>query len=453
MSRFCSASWLLFAFSGTQVFERCIFSKNSLAHASLYPMNGLEHFSYPKLRLLFLAGGLLLMVFLQACSTYSSTRESPTRTYSYQPRVSYHESDHGYYSNYYYGRYQPGWFISAGYAGAYSGAGGYAPLAYWPSYSPVYYRNAYDAYYDPWYYSYSRNSGYPYSYGSGYGAGYRYGNPYSRSPYYGSRPYYGNIRSYRPPGENQQPGQNRPDPVLIPPDQRGLRGASDEDNQRVTVGLRQREAHQPDRRSVAVVNEERDMSRSVGLAPTQAGDQGMTISNRSERKVRASRLEPVGTQIIDYQTIDHQPDQAYGVQNGKQRANNTQPVQLPAPAIPIRSGRGSRSYQSPTDEAVRAAPAMQNRPASPQATLPIVVPPARSETVYRQAPAPKELPSQQPNQQSDRQPNRQNYQQQPAPRNAPDVHQRLDSSNVRPTADRRQVRETERERERERQNR
>jgi len=386
-------------------------------------MKGLKHFSNRGLRPLIGFAGLLVFLMLQGCSTYSSSRGYSASSYAYQPQVAYHPS-HGYYSHRYYGRpyygnYQPGWFISAGFPGSYYGDWGYAPLAYWPSYSHGYYRHSFYPYFDPWYYSYSsryRNH-YGNPYGYGYGAGYRYDNRY------GIRPYYGSNQSYRPPGNSQPPANSRPDPVVIPPGQRGRRGASDDFNERVDEALRQRETHQTGRRSVTVVNEEQAMSRSIGLAPTQAGDQGMTISSRDERKVRESRLEPVGTPAIVVQ-----PDAA---QNHGLGAYSTEPVQRSATVIPVRSGRSSRGYQSPT-EAVRTAPAPQNRTVLPQQQpAPVAVPQARTEPVYRQAPA--------------RAPN----QPQPQPRNAQVYQQQQDSSNVTPRANRRHSRDTVRERDRE----
>jgi len=71
--------------------------------------------------------------------------------------------------------------------------------------------------------------------------------------------------------------------VVIPRGQRGRRGIADEYNEQVGASLRPRETQNPDRRSVTVVNEEQDLSRSTGLTPGQAGDQGMTISSRNER--------------------------------------------------------------------------------------------------------------------------------------------------------------------------
>ncbi len=393
------------------------------------PMKGLKDFPKLKFRPLILSGGLLILLFLQACSTYSSSRGYPGRNYSYQTHSSAYHPGHGYYDDRYYGHsyygsYQPGWFISAGSPGAYE-AWGYAPLGYWPSYSHAYYRHSYYPYYDPWY-SYSRHYGYghyrnPYGYRYGHGSGYRYGNSYGHP--YGNWPYHRNTHSYRPPGQHQ-PAENRPDPVVIPPSERGRRGASGEFNQRVDEGLRQREIHQAGRRSATVVNEEQGLSRSTGLAPTQAGDQGMTISNRNDRKVRASRLEPVGAQIITLQ-----PN---GAQNGEQSAYSTQPAQRSAPTagIPIDSRRSSRGYQSPR-ETLRTSPAAQDRSALRHGAAPVAVPPMRNEPVYRQAPAGQEPPTQQP------------YQQQ-----SPAYQQRLDSSNVIPRADRRQQRDTEEERER-----
>jgi len=444
-------------------------------------MKGFNYFSYLNLRKLILSGGLLMLLMTQACTTYSPARGYSTSGYSYQPQGSAYYPGNGYYNsayygngyygnsyygNSYYGNYRPGWFISAGHPGAYYGGWGYAPFAYWPSYSYAQYRHAYlrHAYYpyhDPWYYSYSspyRNNHYRHPYGYGYGAGYRYGDPWGN--YYGSpygNSYYGNTHSYRPPGqyqppadnrpdpvvippsqpgENQQPIQNRPDPVVIPPSQRGRRGAVDEYNERVGAGLRPRETQNPDRRSVTVVNEEQDLSRSTGLTPGQAGDQGMTISSRNERKVRESRLEPVGAQ-----TIDAQPNRS---QNNEQRAYSAQPIQRPAQGIPINSGRSSRAYQSPT-ETVRTAPAGQERADSRQIAEPVAVQPMRGEQIYRQAPASQAPRREQPLQQPRQQP----YQQPAAPRNEPGYQQQLDSSNVEPRADRRRPRDTEREREQE----
>ncbi len=445
-------------------------------------MNEPKHFSSSRLRALFLSAGMLLLLMAQACTTYSPSHGYPASTNYYQPQAFVYYPGHGYYSHRHYGSYQPGWFISSGYSGAYYGDWGYTPLTYWPGYSHSYYRHAFYPYFDPWHYSYTRYYRSPYGYRHGYGAGYRYGSPYGGNPYYGdpyygshpyygNNPYYGSSHRYRPPGQNQppiqnppdlvvippgQPGQNqpptqnRPDPVVIPPGQRGRRGASDGFNEQIDEGLRQRETYQPDRRSVTVVNEEQDLSRSVGVAPTQTGDQGMTISNRSERKIRESRLEPVGAQ-----TIVVEPNAA---QNDQQEAYSTLPVQPTAPAIPFSTGRSSRSYEPPTDAAVGLAPATQNQPPSHQIAAPaapLAVPSRRSESVYRQAPArqqpanqqPNRQPYQQPNRQPNQQPNRQPYQQQPPSREAPGFEQSPDASNITPSADRHQPPDAEREQE------
>ncbi len=368
----------------------------------------------------------MLLMFLAACSTYSPSRGYPSRSYSYQPQNSPYHSGHGYYQqNYYYGSYQPGWFVGVGYPGAYYGGWGYGPVAYWPTYSYAYYRNSYYPYYDPWYYShpsYYRNS---YGYGSGH--------------YYGNRPYYGGTHSYRPPGHHGQPNQNRPDPVVIPPGQRGRRGGAEDYNDRVAERLRQNETRQPDRRSTTVVTEEQGMSRSVSLAPTQDGDQGMTISSRSERKIRPSRLEPIGIQ----------PEDTDSNQSSRQRAYGTAPVQPADSAMPVTSIRGSRNYgsdASPPRGSVNMAPAVPDRNLSPRpansAPVRIEVPPTHSEHIYRQAP-PRDEPAYEPPA-----PRSEPVYQQPAPRSEPNYQQQLDSRQVEQRDDRRRQRDPERDQER-----
>jgi len=407
-------------------------------------MKGPRRFSYSRLRVLFLALGLLLLLLAQACSTYSPSHGYPTSTYAYPPQgIAYYPS-HGYYSHRYYGTFQPGWFIGSGYSGAYYGTWVYASPVYWPSHSHYSYRHAFYPYYDPWYYSYTRPYRSPYGYRYGYG----YGNPYGGHPYYGSNPYYGHSQTYRPPGQNQPPTQSRPDPVVIPPGQRGRRGASEDFNEQIDQGLRQRETYQPDRRAVTVVEEEQDLSRSVGVAPTQAGDQGITISSRSERKIRESRLQPVGDQ-----TMVVQPGAA---ENNRQRNYSNiaeQPTTPVTPDIPANSGRRYRSYDSPSrgyeppaDATERTAPAAQYRPPSRQISSPaepMAVPSANVESVYRQAPPRQQPANRQPYQQpASRQPF-----QQPQPLNAPAYQQGPASGGITPEPDLRQPPEAERERE------
>jgi hypothetical protein len=223
---------------------------------------------------------LVALLFLSACSTYSNTR-----TYGYQP----HTAAHAHYSQpgYGYGNYQPGWWVSTYYQPYW----GYRPSAYWPTNS-YYYQSVWNSpYYDPWYQSYSsyyRNA-WVYSPRSRYGAGYGYYSPYyggayGYNNYYGG--YYGGSHSYRPPGQ-QAPFQQTPPASRIPPEQRGGDGPVAGYNGNVARGLDRRE-----RRSVEVVNEYQDMSRSVSVAPGASDQQGMVVTNKSERKTRPSRLEP-----------------------------------------------------------------------------------------------------------------------------------------------------------------
>ncbi len=267
---------------------------------------------YPDIR----SSGLLLLILLglSACSTYGPSHNYPPRSYVYQPGVGspYHPG----YS--YYDSYQPGWSVGSRYPGSYYGAG-YGPMAYWPTYS---YSNHYYTHYSSSYYPYYDYSN-SYYYRPVYGYGY---NPYYRHGNYSYRPYYGGSHSYRPPGNQDYPSQNHPDPqpnrpapVVIPRDQRGRRTPGGDYGNEIVERPRQPDARQPDRRSVTVVTEPRGMSRSVSASPAQRGhqgsDQGMVVSNRSERKVQNSRLHSVvspsvvsqpGDGAVSYQGSSHQ---------------------------------------------------------------------------------------------------------------------------------------------------
>jgi len=310
---------------------------------------------FPGLRLVVIASGLLL---LSACSTSGTSSGYPysARNYSYYPQSYPQTANHSYYpQGYYYGNYQPGWFVVSGYSGGYYPGFGYGPVAYWPTYSSSYYRHSYYPYYDPWYYSYSSYYRRPFGYGSGYHPGYGPGGYYPGNPYY-NRPYYGGSNSYRPPAQQPPPNQDRPDPVVIPPDQRGRWGAGGGYNDRVDDGLREREIHQPDRRSATVVSEERDMSRSVIVAPGQNGDQGMTITNRSERKERPSRLQPVeipNDGSASQQSISSLP-----------RSYSTLPDRSAAPEMPTTNRRREQVYRQTEP---RYEPGQRQQPAPVQA--------------------------------------------------------------------------------------
>src|SRR5690606_39176299 len=111
--------------------------------------------------------------------------------------------------------------------------------------------------------------------------------------------------SYRPQGKQERPSQARPDPVIVPRGQRGdrgprergpnNRGAFDGNNDEIAE-RQQRETRQPESRSTTVVTQTQGITRSVSVAPTQSGDQGMVVSSRSDRKIQRSRLEPVAVQ-------------------------------------------------------------------------------------------------------------------------------------------------------------
>jgi hypothetical protein len=269
----------------------------------------------------------LLALLVSACTTYSHSPSYPSRGYSYQQRAAYY-----YPPNYvYYGSYQPGWFVSMGFGGGYYGGGfhgswGYgspfgSPAPYWPTYAVPYYQPRYRyaySYYDPWYYSWAgyHPAYYGFGYGSPYWPGYRQGyghgyyKPYGGGHYgggnYGGRPYQGGTHTYRPPNypqpDYQQPGRDqRPDPVVIPRDQRGRRSLDPGyREQRGNVAQRPypQETRPAELRSTTVVTEQQGMTRSVSVAPGGRGEQGMVVSNRGEQKVRQSRMHPVGSPAV-----------------------------------------------------------------------------------------------------------------------------------------------------------
>jgi hypothetical protein len=238
-----------------------------------------------KLRYASLLLTLLLALLLSACASYSAGGYYSTAGYYSQPNSVYYHRPYTYY-----GRYQPGWFVAGPYfPGNYWGYGG---MVYWPTYSSSYYfsnhfyggghygRNY--PYWDPWY------SGYGGYYRPVYGPYYGYGGGYWHGSY-GGRPYPGNSHSYRPPGHQDY---QRPDPVVIPRDQRGDYGAPGGYSDGIDYRQRQRELRQPERRSATVVTERDGMSRSVIVAPVADGSSGMVVSSRAERKAQPSRLHP-----------------------------------------------------------------------------------------------------------------------------------------------------------------
>ncbi|MDZ4728918.1 MAG: hypothetical protein SH820_03135 [Xanthomonadales bacterium] len=378
--------------------------------------------------LLIRAGGLLLLLLLvlSACSTSSSSRSYPSRTYVYQPQVNspYHRPNYMYY-----GTYQPGWFIGSRYPGGYYG-GGYGTMAYWPTYSYSNYAYAhYSNYYYP-YYDYSNSFYYRPVYGYGYGY-----NPYSRHSNYGYTPYYGGSHSYQPPGNQQYPPQSRPDPVVIPREQRGRRGPSEDYSDEIAERQRQSELRQPERRSTTVVTEPQGMSRSVSASPAQNGDQGMVITSRSERKVQRSRLEPVVTQPGDGSVSE---------QNSRQKFSNQTPAQPENSAMPVTRIDRTRAYGTTrTDSAnIRPVDSSNGSPRHDGYSSPrrMEQAPSRTAPAYQQ-PTPRNEPAYQPSSSRSESP----------ARSEPSYQQQIDSSNVIPEADRRQHRDVERDSERDQQ--
>lgn len=369
---------------------------------------------------------ILLSLVLSACSSYAPTRSYPASHYSYPASARYYQSNYSYY-----GAYQPGWFVMAPYfPGNYWGTGG---MVYWPTYSSsYYYRNQYygrhQPYFDPWYYPFAGQYRRPYGhyygpyYGGVYGAGYW--------PSAG-RPYYGSSYSYRPPGRPEDP---RPDPVVIPPGDRGGNGPGEGYNDAVDDALRQRDRYQPERRSATVVVEREGMTQSVGVAPGQDGQQGMVISNRSERKIQPDRMHPVPAEqsaVPAYREQIVAPTVAPSIgeqQPGKYTTRSRIPRQPAATVMPT-----TRNNVEP----VNTSPGRNYRTMGSPAINSAVVTPAQgasaqvSRGATRSNPAPT---ASQPNS--------------PAPASA--FQPRPEPDNAVPRAERRQYREVERGQERQR---
>ncbi len=424
----------------------------------------------------------LLALLVSACASYSHSHNYPPRSYAYQPRAAYYQPNYQHYPpNYaYYGSYQPGWFINMGYGGGFYGSGYYGggfygsgyygggfygsgyygggfyggPAPYWPTYSFTYYQPSYYyayPYYDPWYYSYSgykRNYygyGHGYGWGAPYGSGHRYGYGYANRSYYG--PYYGASHAYRPPGQQSGP-QQRPDPVVVPRDQRGRRGYDQGYRGDVAERPHQQGTRQLERRSATVVTEQQGISQSVSLVPGNHGDQGMVVSSRSERKIQPSRLHPVAAQ----------PDGAAGAVTAREKTYGRNPARPEQPAQPVISISSISGYESPQTGTMgntqlqpgrvpgQTADRSVDRSTNQRAGRNIerssgYAPPGQADqqTVSRSAPG---------RQQYAPAPAVPAYTQQPAQRSEPSYQQKLESSNVIPRADRRQQRDSGRDQER-----
>jgi hypothetical protein len=336
---------------------------------------------------------LVCLLLVSACSSHSHHRG-----HGYQPTASPYPPNHSYsYRGYsgpaYYATYYPGWSLGAYYPGSYySNAWPYGPMVYWPTYNYYYHSSWNYPYYDPWYYSRSAYFGRPYGYGR-----------------YGYWPQYGGSHSYRPPSSRNDPLANRPPAVVIPPGQRGRRGASGDYSDDVARGVGERDSRQPERRSSTVVTERQGMSRSVVVAPSGAnGDQGMVISNRADRKVSRSRLEPVvlpapvtaETSVSAQSTGTAVPISS---KNSKQRWSTGRTVPSPVTAEPSNTIGSSRSQWSRAPNGAVAgqsntrnrqapqAPAMPSYNQAPQApAMPSYnQAPARIEPAQNQRPAPQ----------------------------------------------------------------
>ncbi len=281
-----------------------------------------------------------------------------------------HYSAHGYYSvssgayyhrpYTYYGSYQPGWFVAGPYfPGNYWGLGA---MVYWPTYSSSYYysnhyygggyyQGRYYPYSDPWYYSYGGH--YRNVYGHYYGP---WNGPYY-GPYYGmgysyGRPHYGNSHSYRPPGRQDY---QRPDPVVIPVNQRGPYGAAGGYSDEIDERQRRRESRQPDRRSATVVTERQGMANTISIAPGGSTNSGMVVSSRNERKTQPSRLHPVAP-VTPQVRVGASPGSA----NPGSMVAPTRPVNpVEVSPAPRSLDTGRRSFRAPASV---AAPGASSRP-------------------------------------------------------------------------------------------